>query len=113
MKELMSEADFDACLEAAGHEPVFILKHSTACSISTGAYKRVKAYEEETGGKPPVYVVNVIQAKPVSNAISERLGVEHRSPQMILVHKGEVLWTGSHHGIHADKLNKAVDLASS
>ncbi|MFP4172303.1 MAG: bacillithiol system redox-active protein YtxJ [Candidatus Hydrogenedentota bacterium] len=113
MKELMSEADLDACLEEAEREPVFILKHSTKCSISTGAYKRVKAYEEETGGKPPVYVVNVVEAKPVSNAISERLGVEHRSPQMILLHRGEVLWMGSHHGIHADKLNKAVDLASS
>ena len=113
MKELTSEANLDACLEEAEREPVFILKHSPKCSISTGAYKRVTAYEEETGGKPPVYVVNVIEARPVSNAISERLGVEHRSPQMILVYKGEVLWNGSHHGIHADKLNRAVDLASS
>ena len=113
MKELMSEADLEGCLEEAEREPVFILKHSPKCSISKGAHQRVKAYEEETGGKPPVYVVNVIEARPVSNAISERLDVQHRSPQMLFVYKGEVLWTGSHHGIHADKLNKAVELASS
>jgi bacillithiol system protein YtxJ len=53
-------------------------------------------------------MVKVIENRGVSNAVAERLGVEHQSPQMILVKDGQALWSASHHGIHAEKLREGI-----
>jgi bacillithiol system protein YtxJ len=35
----------------------------------------------------------------VSNAIEEQFGIEHQSPQLILIKNGEVVYHNSHSGI--------------
>ena len=94
-------------------KPLYILKHSTRCPISGSAYGRVQEYEESRGPESlPVYMVKVIESRPVSNAIAERLNVAHKSPQVILVKDGESVWSASHHGITVERLEEAAEKAS-
>jgi bacillithiol system protein YtxJ len=57
---------------------------------------------------PLVYVVKVIEARPVSNAVAERLNVQHQSPQIILVRGGAAVWSASHFNITAESMNEAL-----
>ena len=55
-------------------------------------------------GAPEVRMVKVIESRPVSNAIAEALGVEHKSPQLILVRERKALWSTSHFDISAKNI---------
>jgi bacillithiol system protein YtxJ len=77
------------------------------------AFSRVESYEREAGeGGPPVFLVKVIESRPVSNAVAERLGVEHKSPQLILLLDGAARWSASHYEITVDRIREAVAEAS-
>ena len=114
MKELRTEQDWQACWEASGEKPVFIYKHSTACPISGAAYRRVSEYDAETNGQgSSIYIVNVIESRPLSNQIAEDLGVQHRSPQIILVKDKAPVWSASHHGVRGERMQEAFENAVS
>ena len=101
--------DWDACVEASKMEPALVLKHSTACPISAAGYREVLRYEDERNGDtPPIYLVKVIEARPVSNAIAQDLGVAHQSPQFILMLNGKAYWDLSHYSIQASTIADAV-----
>lgn len=111
MRELTSLEEWHAFLEETNESPQFILKHSTACPISAGAYRRVESYRTKQGAAGPnIVLVKVIEQRDVSNAIAECLEVPHRSPQAILVSQGNAVWTASHHGITEERLREAASL---
>lgn len=53
-------------------------------------------------------IVRVIEERPVSLALAERVGVVHQSPQAILIKAGRPLWNDSHRAITVDALKSAV-----
>ncbi len=110
MIELTSLQDAEAALEASAAQPLFILKHSTRCPISAGAYYRVLHYLEAAGAAaPPTYLVKVIESRPVSNDIAARLNVKHQSPQLILVKNKTAVWHASHNDIDAQAIKTALE----
>jgi bacillithiol system protein YtxJ len=107
MQEIIDESGLDAALEASQSSPIFLFKHSTACPISAKAYQEVaRAAKDEA--TPPFYLVLVIESRVVSNAIAKRLGVIHKSPQLILVEHGEAKWDASHYEINAERIAEAA-----
>jgi bacillithiol system protein YtxJ len=44
----------------------------------------------------------------VSDAVSQRFGIRHETPQAILLRNGKVVWNASHFRITASQLNQAV-----
>lgn len=109
VKPLSTLDALDACLGASNEKPLFIFKHSTACPISSEAYRYVAAYAENSAPEDPeVYVVKVIEERTVSDKIADVLGVAHKSPQLILVKRGECAWTASHYGIRAERIREAI-----
>ena len=110
MNELTSEDAWDACLAASEETPVFVFKHSTACPVSSQAHNEVARYVQAASeNDPPVYMVKVIEARPVSSAIAADLAVEHRSPQLILVDNKTAAWTASHYGINLENIQEATN----
>jgi bacillithiol system protein YtxJ len=101
--------DLQKALDKSGESPVFIFKHSTACPISARAAARVSQYAEEgKGKKPEIYWLKVIESRPVSNELAERVNVVHESPQMILLDKGKAIWNTSHADITAKTMDEAI-----
>lgn len=95
-----------AALEAVFGSPRAVLfKHSTRCPVSAYVIDEVAEFAE-THPEWPVYVINVIEQRPLSNEASERLGVRHESPQAFILHHGRVQWHGSHNEVTADALDR-------
>ena len=99
-----SPGEFGEFVDAGGTG--FIFKHSTRCPISAGARREV---EDFAAARPevPVHEVLVIEDRPASNEVARRLGIEHRSPQAILVRDGAPVWSASHRDITAAALEEA------
>ncbi len=116
MKEITTIDELNDCLESTSERPVFIFKHSTRCPISAGANSRVAQFlegkKDENGGLPEFYLLKVIESRAVSDALAEQLGVQHQSPQLILVDKGRSIWNTSHHNINAGNIEKAIQSAA-
>ncbi len=53
-------------------------------------------------------IVRVIEERPVSLAVAERIGVPHQSPQAILIRDGKGVWHDSHWRITVETLKQAV-----
>jgi len=108
MEEIIDEIGLEAAITASELNPVFLFKHSTTCPISSAAYREVAGYAETDGAVQSVYLIKVIESRPVSNAISARTGVAHQSPQLILLGSGDVLWSASHYEISKEKIVSAA-----
>jgi len=90
-------------LSARSNEaPVVIFKHSTTCGISAVAYREMARVEGV------VALVEVQRAPEVSREIEARTGIEHESPQVIILRNGKAVWHTSHLRIKADAVERAA-----
>lgn len=90
--------DIARLLEA--EQPVFVYKHSTRCSVSLFAMRRLNSVEPQPRERW-VYL-DVIKQRSLSHALSEELGVRHESPQLLLLQSGKVLAHCSHNQVNED-----------
>ena len=103
-------ADADALEAAIGSPRAVLFKHSTHCPVSAYVIDEVMEFAEDHP-EWPVYVLKVIEQRPLSNAAAERLGVRHESPQAFVLHQGQVRWHGSHNEVTAHTLRRQSRLA--
>jgi monothiol bacilliredoxin len=79
MHKIATEADVASALA----EPLAVVyKHSPICPTSGIAYEEIRSLRR-LQQDVPVYLIDVIQARPLSRYIAERVGVVHASPQAI------------------------------
>lgn len=108
-KEILTLDQFEDTLTLSLTKPVLLFKHSTTCEISGGAYRRLARYLKTRGkDAPPVYLVKVIERRPVSQKIAVRTKVEHESPQLILLDKKKSVWMRSHEAIDEKAIEEAL-----
>ena len=102
-KTLDSEQQFLDLLET---EALFaIFKHSTRCSISSMAKSRV---ERDWNLELPIYYLDLIQYRSVSNLIEQKSGIEHQSPQLVVFQSGKAIYDASHSGIVVNDLKEEL-----
>ncbi|NIR34599.1 MAG: bacillithiol system redox-active protein YtxJ, partial [Actinobacteria bacterium] len=77
---------------------VMIFKHSLVCPTSSLAFREYERYVAEHGSDDGVVhaLIEIQNARPVSNAVAEKTGVRHESPQALLLRGGEAVWHESH-----------------
>jgi bacillithiol system protein YtxJ len=73
-----------------------IFKHSTRCSISMMAKKRVDMDLSDLPTTVKPYFLDLIAHRGISNQISEAFQVHHESPQLLLIKDGECILDQSH-----------------
>ena len=56
----------------------------------------------------PVYMIDVVASRPLSQVAATRLDVLHESPQAIAIVDGQVVWAGSHWEVTADAMSAAM-----
>ncbi|KOY86458.1 general stress protein [bacterium 336/3] len=77
-----------------------IFKHSTRCSISATALDRLQRQWNDTDMQQvDAYYLDLIKYRDISNKIAEVFGVEHQSPQALLLAEGNCIYHDSHYGI--------------
>ncbi len=101
-EELQSVSQLDDIVEESKKHPVVLFKHSTRCSISHMAKSRLEGSTSET--TPKIYYLDLIRFREVSNAIASRFGIEHQSPQVILLKDGQPIYNASHGAINMNNI---------
>ena len=100
--------------KAADAPAVLIFKRSQICPTSHFAEGIFNHYISSLKEAPnlKIYSVDVIAARPVSRQIAADTGIEHESPQALLI-KGDrkVAWNASHGDIDEDALKQHVPAA--
>jgi bacillithiol system protein YtxJ len=106
---LTTTDDLDRALEQSARRPAVIFKHSPTCGISAQAFESIS--EWLTGGVPDAdfYVVPVQASRALSTLLSQRFGIRHESPQVLVINRGEVTWHGSHFRATASSIAAALD----
>lgn len=98
-------AALENLISASTTKPVVVFKHSTACSISTRAYREMEKVEG-------VNLLEIQSARDVSRDLAALTGVRHESPQVIILRNGKAVWNASHFDVTADHVLKAVETHS-
>jgi len=82
---------------------VLIFKHSTRCSISDAAIQRIERdWKDDFKIKP--YYLDLIAHREISNALANNYGIEHQSPQVLMILNGKCIYTESHSGIRVSEI---------
>ena len=88
---------------------VLIFKHSTRCAISNMALSRFRRGWDVDQETLPVYFLDLIRYREISNMISEQFGVQHESPQVLLIRDGKCEYTTSHNAISPLDIQERVN----
>lgn len=98
-KELNTLGQLDQIDVLSREKPVLIFKHSTRCSISRAALGRLEREWQAGDGGGAIYYLDLLAHRAVSDAVAERYGVEHESPQVLVIRDGKCVHNASHMGI--------------
>ena len=103
-------AQLDSIVARSYERPCAIFKHSTRCNISAMAKYRLEDDWEEMPAEaaPDMYYLDLIRYRHISQAIAERFGVHHESPQLLLIRDGECRYDASHLSISVGELRESL-----
>ena len=73
-------------------EAGYVFKHSTRCPVSGRAATAVRGSSWDL----PVYWVNVVENRALSNWVADHTGVKHESPQLIRIEGGKAVQVWNH-----------------
>jgi bacillithiol system protein YtxJ len=104
---LTNLGQLDEIITLSKGKPVAIFKHSTRCSVSRMALKQFEN-EFDSSDKVTAYFLDLIAYRDVSNEIMNRFGVQHQSPQLILIKDGKAIYSATHSDIDAAVLKSKV-----
>jgi bacillithiol system protein YtxJ len=96
--KLDSTANLDELFEKSHEKPVVLFKHSTTCPISSEVYREMAAIEAD------INLIVVQTARHVSNAVADRTGIRHESPQAIVLKAGRPVYHASHFDVTAEEV---------
>ncbi len=93
--EINSTEELDKLFQKSNDQPVALFKHSTTCPISSGVYQEISRADAD------INLIIVQHARNVSNAIAEKTGIRHESPQAIVIKNGVPIYHASHYDVTA------------
>ncbi len=105
--KLTDATQIEQIKEESTAQPILIFKHSTTCSISAMALSRMERNWSDTTGIKPYYL-DLLTNRLLSAQVAQAFGVEHQSPQVLLIHNGECIYDASHMAISFQILTQVV-----
>jgi bacillithiol system protein YtxJ len=106
---ISSRKDFKGLLERSENQPQVIYKHSSRCSISYLSKQDLEENMDTLTNIVDMHLLDVIEERDLSQYIAETLDVRHESPQVILIERGRVLWSGSHWEVKGDNIRSELN----
>ncbi len=104
--EIEDVESLERFISDAGEIPAIVFKHSDTCGISARVYREMAQIAR------PVGIVVVQQARDVSDEIERRFGIQHETPQALIVRGDKVLWSASHYAVKAQAIEEALSAAN-
>jgi len=105
-KSLESAEQIDAIKNQEGYSLIF--KHSTRCSISMMVKKRFEQDWNKLPESLPLYFLDLIKHRDLSNKIATAFVVHHESPQMLVIKDGECVLDLSHGEVSVEEAMSVI-----
>jgi bacillithiol system protein YtxJ len=105
---LTSVDELESVVAGSFSRPVLLFKHSLTCGTSAWAIEELEALLEGPPVPADICVVHIQTSRVLSNAVEERFGIRHQSPQALLVANGTVVWHASHHRLTQAEMASAI-----
>ena len=91
------------------HEkPVLLFKHSTRCGVSSMALNSFENLWSASDTLCDLYYLDLLKHRGVSNEIAIITGVQHQSPQVIVLKGDEIIYDASHSSIDVRKIESSL-----
>jgi bacillithiol system protein YtxJ len=114
--KLTATSQLTDLLSISENQPVLIFKHSTRCSVSSAALDRVERKWNDATDTAAVqpWFLDLIAHRDISNQIADDYEVEHQSPQVLLIHNRNCVYTATHYDInYADIMDEVAKVTHS
>lgn len=98
-KIIDTEDDLNKAIDESFSRKVIIFKHSTRCGVSRMVLKNFENEVQSDNKDAAYYFLDLLKNRPISNQIEHLFGVQHQSPQMIVLQNGQTIANASHSGI--------------
>ena len=85
---------------------VLIFKYSPKCVVSYVMRMLFEREWHEEAMKMETYLLNVKEHKELSDKIAKEFGVEHQSPQILIIEKGKCIFNASHGKIKVSEIKQ-------
>ncbi len=105
---LTEEIQLNDIISISASKPVLIFKHSTGCGISRMALKNFERDFDFSENEIALYFLDLLSYRTLSNAIAEKFGVPHQSPQVLLIKNEDVIYDDSHYSISIEAIKKVL-----
>jgi bacillithiol system protein YtxJ len=102
-KHVADTEALDALFASSAEHPVVLFKHDPYCPISARAHREMSRVAGD------VAIIDVAHDDEVKQAVTERTGIRHESPQVIVLRDGKAVWSASQFRITADDVARAVE----
>lgn len=108
-KTLETVEQLQNIIDRSGEKPILIFKHSVHCSTSTLIKMDLTTNWDIDPDTVEFYQLDIINHNDVSQAIETKLGVQHESPQIIMLKNKKATYRKSHLDISYDLIKKAIE----
>lgn len=108
--ELISTEQLKTAIANSNSKPIVLFKHSTRCSISSMAKSRFENNWDIENNHADLYYLDLIAHRDISNEITNITGVEHQSPQAIVIKDKKVIYEASHSTIDAKSIKEILSI---
>ncbi|MCG7410383.1 bacillithiol system redox-active protein YtxJ [Paenibacillus sp. ACRRX] len=91
--------------------PLFLYKHSSQCGSSRVAHASLNQFINKYGNvaaRFQIFVIRVIEEKPLSDYVTAELKIPHLSPQILLIANRTVRWNATHQQINVANLRNVA-----
>ncbi len=103
-KEIQNTEELDRLIGKSNDKAIVLFKHSTTCPISAGVYQEISNADAD------INLIVVQRARDVSNAVAEKTGIRHETPQAFVLKNGEVVYHASHYDVTAIDVEKMLNV---
>lgn len=99
---ITTESALEHVFAQSSKTPMIVFKHDPFCPISAAAHQQMEQIAR------PVVLVDVAHNDNLAQEIAARTGIEHESPQVILLWHNQAAWSASHYDITQEAVNEAL-----
>lgn len=103
---LKSLPELDKIVEAKGTNIIF--KHNTTCPISRSVIARLEQDANLLPKNTPVYILDLLANRDISDTAATTFDVPHESPQILLIKDGKCIYNESLYNISAEETAQAL-----
>jgi bacillithiol system protein YtxJ len=107
--ELRSVSQIAEIRQESKENPILIFKFSSRCSLSRLALDRLeRSWDEGDMQSVKPYFLDLITYREISNRVAHEFGVEHESPQILVIDNEKSILDQSHMGIDYQTIKEVV-----